>query len=878
MCFGGDKKTETTNSQTAANTANTAVSAPTNPTIDPAVTDLVTSAQSLASQPLQPYTGQLVAPLTDTQNSAIGQIKAAGGLSAPYLQQAADYAAKGAAPITQTPFSRSAVDQYLSPYLDDVVNSTSANIDESNAQQVQALHGNVTAAGAWGGDRSAVLDSELARQQDLAKNQTIASLRDAGYSQALGQFNTTNQLGLQTQQANNATNQGAAATYAGLGAQAQNSALTNAEAQLNAGTLEQQVNQENLNVPYEQYQQAQAYPYQSLNFLSGILGSAAGTSGTTTNQTGSSTGTSSGTDVSKTSSPIGSQLLGLGLSAASFIPGLASGGRARLAGGGMSNYRDLPHVPSIDGYVPAIDAAGHGLQPLSAGNAPEGPKVTFSGSGSGSGSSGNGMAQGAGLGNAVGNLFKSDPLEKVSVTPQVTSGGGFFGGGGNSGFLGLSGAGGLFDGLSGAASFLGLQDGGRARLAHGGTDDSLAFDRIVNSLYPGPAKSAAPPTDRTMSLQDTPPQWRNQATNYGDDNQGASLADKPAYDDGTPVSPDADSGHQFGNGDVWSPHPAKIIEPAYTAKPDWRRALLTAGTSMMAAHTGNGLQNVGAGFKAGADEYYDELDKDNHPEVDHSGPTTVVRYHDGPVVDTGLPTEAALNARASNDYKMANMQQISADRKAAIQQRAEAAAAAVEQRKEAADAAAANRALMLEIARSNAGNGRFGGMQPGKGKDADGNLVDGIYTLNEKTGTPVFTPGATLTAKPTAPKSGAGLSPSAAVVQARKDFATFQAQDKANGGTGTVYNSDGSVADADNWVTNRAGKYMAGAARNGLGGAPQVATPAAAAPVPAAAAPRQPPPPRPQTVPAGAQYSPSRHMWRDGAGKLYNSAGQPLGQ
>lgn len=759
MCFGSSKSTSD------SSTNSTATSAPTNPAIQPAVTNEVQAATSLASQPLQQYTGNLVAPLNDTQNQAIGQINGAQGLAQPYLTQAASLATQGAAPITTTPFSADAVNQYESPYLSDVLSSTEAAENLQDKQAQQSLQGNITAAGAWGGDRSAVVQSELAGQQATANNATNANIENEGYNTALGEFNTVNNQGIQSQEANDANSLAAASSLGNIGTSMENTALNGANSLFNAGTAEQQVEQENLNVPYEQYLQQQAYPYQQLDFESGILGSAAGTSGTTATNAGSSTGTQS------QSTPLGPQLLGLGLSAASF---LKSGGRTKLAEGG---FAPLPAPASLSSFIPTSTASGKsGLTSLSA----QSPNVSFGG-GSGTAQSSslpsasqfegaaNGMSDlGEDLfGNAVGygGLFGATPptVSMANISPSALS-------------------------LSDFSMPDLKKDGGRARLADGGNDDSgddtAGFDALLDSLYPGPANgslatatprpaTSAPAGATAMSLQDTPHAWRGQATNYADLDSSTG----PTWNDGTPVIADDDEGEaqapapqslataapvsSAAPGGLGAAHPARVLQSAYTPKPDWRRALLTAGTSMMAARGGNGLSNVGAGLQAGANEYYSQLDKDNNPQVDHSGPTTLVRYADGTVVDTGLPTEAAINAKASNDYKIANSQQVAADREAAIKERGDAAAAGVSERAEAAKEAAANRTLMLQIAEQNANAGKFGQPVAGTGVDASGKTVPGVYVTNTKTGNPEFHPGVVLTQKDVAGGNDAELKPEA---------------------------------------------------------------------------------------------------------------------
>lgn len=832
MCGKSQTKTQTT--------------APSDPAVTQAYDSLLAKSQNLASQPLQLYNGPLVAGLTPDQTSAIDQIKSSGSLAQPYLTEAGNFARQGATPLSSTPFSADAVNQYLSPYLGDVLKSTMASENQQNAQQQQQLQGNITAAGAWGGDRSAVVQAELAGQQKLADNQTNAGIENQGFNTALGQFNTSNQQSLQTQQANNSNASQAAYSLGNIGTSLQNSALTGAGAQLSAGTLEQQLNQENLNVPYEQYLQQQAFPYQNLDFLSSMFpGIAAGT-GSTTKQT------------TPGANPF-SQVLGLAATAAPFF--IKDGGRARRASGGgglvPADYSSVRPPDVSKGYIPSMSAAAPG------------------GGGSGHG---DGMVNfgpeaksdvGSNLGTLGGNLYDA-----------FKNNGGLFGNA--AGYGGMFGASaptvhGYSADAMGAGSLSGLDlsglfslaHGGRARLADGGDDDSDPNDE---GRYVGPSGASA------LSLADTPPQWRGKVTNYADAPKGSLSDGNPTWDDGTPVVTGADDAGSATTGDTktgWGlQHAPKIVDSPYKPKPDWRRAMVTAGAAMMAGTSPQFGVNVGRGVQEGVQEYYGQEDKDNHPEVDHSGPTTFVRYADGTVVDTGIPTEAAINAKATNDYRISNAQQISADRQARIAEEREAAADRVAQAQQAAaDRAAYERGLLAMSADRNS-QGKFGSMVPGKGVDAKGNPVDGIYTLNEKTGQPVFTPGGTLQAR-TVPKA-TGLNPDQAMGFAQRDYDRLYPApkpDPSNPGAAIPPRPtppEGMQA----WLKKRATAYQSGAAAPPSGGLPTAPAPAAGA-APAAAAPAA-IPARPPSVPPGAQYSPSRHMWRDPAGKIYNATGQPV--
>lgn len=212
----------------------------------------------------------MIAGLTPDQQSAFGTINSAQGMSQPYINQAAQWSQQSAAPI-----SGGDISQYLNPYQQDVTNATMANINETNAQQQQQVVGSAIGKGAWGGDRAGVAQSELARQQGLASNATLAGLNQQNYSTAL-----------QTAQADKNRAGQNAYTYGSLGQQALGNSLTGAQAQLTSGGLQQQQQQAELSNAYQQYQLAQAFPYQQTQWLAGIdsgIGSNAG--GTSTGQT-----------------------------------------------------------------------------------------------------------------------------------------------------------------------------------------------------------------------------------------------------------------------------------------------------------------------------------------------------------------------------------------------------------------------------------------------------------------------------------------------------------------------------------------------------------------------------------------------------------------
>jgi len=249
-------------------------------------TALSDAAKQVAGTPFTPYTGEMVAGLTPTQQAGIENINASAAEAQPYYRAGSNLVGQAA-----TPFSQQALDQYMSPYINSVAKATQANLNETNAQQQQQILGNAISQGAFGGDRGGIVQAELARQQGLAGGQTMANVYQGGYGQALGQFNADQARQLQ-----------AGSALAGMGTGAQQAALQGAQAQLSAGAQQQAVRQAQDVANQQQFQAQQAYPFQTLQYLANILLGVGGQSGGTalTSQQGGN---------------IGSQLLGGLLSA-----------------------------------------------------------------------------------------------------------------------------------------------------------------------------------------------------------------------------------------------------------------------------------------------------------------------------------------------------------------------------------------------------------------------------------------------------------------------------------------------------------------------------------------------------------------------------------
>lgn len=293
-----------TGTQTASTT-----SAP-NPAAMSAYDSLLGTAAGVAATPYTPYSGTLVAPVNEQQYQGVGNINDYAMSAQPAISTAENMATNAAAPLTTEQ-----IQQYQSPYTADVVNATEAQFANQNAQQLQGVKGNAIAQGAMGGNREAIAEAEMTNQQQLAQAPVIAGLENQGYT-----------TGLNTAETEQQAEAAGAYSLGNLGVSGENAALTGANAQVGAGTLEQQTQQAEYSAAYQQFLNQLAYPFQTTQWLAGIdtgVGSQMGGTSSTT-QPGPNT----------TAQDVGLGIAGLAPLLACLWTG---GGVTRAEGGGVAN-------------------------------------------------------------------------------------------------------------------------------------------------------------------------------------------------------------------------------------------------------------------------------------------------------------------------------------------------------------------------------------------------------------------------------------------------------------------------------------------------------------------------------------------------------------
>jgi len=234
----------------------------------PYVTGMLAKGQAASNAPYQAYKGPLTAGTSGLQNQAFQGIA---GLTVPTDQMGA---------FTPGTFNAAAAQQYMNPYLQA---SLDPQIAEARRQSQITQMGNAaqaTKAGAFGGSRGALMDTET--QRNLGTN--LAGITGAGYNAAFNnaqqQFNTEQGMGLNAQNQNNQYGLGALQKQADLGA-----IQRGIESEGVAADKTQFEEQRDYPLKAAQYQQSllqglplatQNYSYQQPSALSNALGGAGG--------------------------------------------------------------------------------------------------------------------------------------------------------------------------------------------------------------------------------------------------------------------------------------------------------------------------------------------------------------------------------------------------------------------------------------------------------------------------------------------------------------------------------------------------------------------------------------------------------------------------
>ena len=207
----------------------------------PYVTDMLGKGQALANQDYQAYGGPLTAGESDLQKTAFQGIA---GLTIPTDKMGA---------FTPQQFSAEQAQNYMNPYLTSALNP---QIEEAKRQaQIQNLANRTSAtkAGAFGGGRGALMESE--NQRNMLQN--LAGITGKGYSDAYDK--AANQFNIE--QGRGQTAQDAANTY-GLAA---------LQKQGEAGQVQRDIEQQGITADVKEFETQREFPYKQVQYQQSLL-------------------------------------------------------------------------------------------------------------------------------------------------------------------------------------------------------------------------------------------------------------------------------------------------------------------------------------------------------------------------------------------------------------------------------------------------------------------------------------------------------------------------------------------------------------------------------------------------------------------------------
>jgi hypothetical protein len=234
--------------------------------------DIMARGQTASQVEYQPYTGQRVADFNPMQQQAFQGVAGLGPspLNAPAagFTGAAGIGGLGAGQqYQQMATSPGAMQAYMSPYMQNVVDFQKSQAIQDYGRQLPGQQAAATRAGAFGGSRQAIVESEAQRnlQNQLAGIQATGTQSAFDQARQAQQFGS--QLGLQGLGLAGQMGQ----QFGQLGQTAFGQQAAAAQAQQQAGAIQQAQTQQGLDQNYEEFMRQQFYPQSQLQFYSSLL-------------------------------------------------------------------------------------------------------------------------------------------------------------------------------------------------------------------------------------------------------------------------------------------------------------------------------------------------------------------------------------------------------------------------------------------------------------------------------------------------------------------------------------------------------------------------------------------------------------------------------
>lgn len=259
------------------------------------VTDMLGRGWALADMPYQAYNGPLTAGPSGLQQDAFSGIA---GLTLPDAFRDAGkttrdvYNAYGEfdpASLSTAQWNNQWADHYMSPYIQQALNPQLEEIRRQSDIQRMLDNSRLTKAGAYGGGRQAIMNSELNDNTARLMNETVGKGYQDAYDSAGRLFTSDKQRKLEADKAG--IGYGLDALRGQLGASGQLLDIGRSKLQgqrdifgdqLNAGAVERGITQEGIDADIAQFEHERDDPYRKVQFMQSLLDSLPLTAANTT--------------------------------------------------------------------------------------------------------------------------------------------------------------------------------------------------------------------------------------------------------------------------------------------------------------------------------------------------------------------------------------------------------------------------------------------------------------------------------------------------------------------------------------------------------------------------------------------------------------------
>ena len=222
--------------------------------IDKASESLVATAGDVAKEGYIPYTGQRLAGLSQIEQDAITQSQASRGIGQTQAGQAFTAATASGAPAL------SSVGSYMTDYNKNVADVAAREMRDQSAIQQQGIGAQAAQVGAFGGSRQAVLEAERQKNLTQGVGDLYTKAQADAYQTALSASQQDRQQQLQS-----------ALGMSTTAAQQQSLGQSDIQQQMGIGGLGRQMDQQALDLGYQNFMQERDYPKEQLGFYSNML-------------------------------------------------------------------------------------------------------------------------------------------------------------------------------------------------------------------------------------------------------------------------------------------------------------------------------------------------------------------------------------------------------------------------------------------------------------------------------------------------------------------------------------------------------------------------------------------------------------------------------